>query len=161
MSAFNSSTGVPSTGLRLVSTSECDCLDQTLTYECTVTGSPGGATVWTGSALNCPSGEIVLLHRHFTNPDGTIRTCDNGAIVAQSLSVQNNLYTTQLNITVTQNIIRKNITCIYDGMGDGTVNQSQFSTQIQGNLRAAIHEHVFKCLFSYSRFTCITQQSSH
>jgi hypothetical protein len=53
--------------------------------------------------------------------------------VAQSLSVQDNLYTSQLNITVTHNVAGKTIICFYDGMGDGTdSNASQFSTQIPG-----------------------------
>ena len=97
-------------------------------------GGPGGATVWTGTALNCPSDEIVLLHRRFT--DRTIKSCNNGATVAQSLSVQDNLYTTQLSVTIVPNIARKCIMCFYDGMGDGTnSNVSQFATQIPGITR--------------------------
>ena len=116
--AFYSSTGALLVGLRLVSTSECDCHDQTLTYECTVTGGPGGATVWTGSALNCPGGETVLLHRRFTKSRGIMGTCNNGSTVAQSLSVQNNnLYTSQLDVTVTQNATGKTIMCILQWQG--------------------------------------------
>jgi hypothetical protein len=119
-----------------VSTSQCDCLDQTLTYECTVTGDLGGATVWAGTVLNCPSDEIVLLHRHFTEPDGAIRSCNSGATVAQSLSIQDNLYSSQLNVTVTHNVAGKTIMCFYDGMGDGTYsNASQFSTRIPGSYK--------------------------
>ena len=118
----------------MLTSSECDCLDQTLTYECTVMGGPGGATVWTGTALNCPSDEIVLLHQRFTDPGGAIRSCNNGATVAQSLSVQDNLYTSQLNVTIVPNVTGKSIMCFYDGMGDGTSsNMSQFSTQIPGS----------------------------
>ena len=96
-------------------------------------GGPGGATVWRGTALNCPSDEIVLLHRRFTESDGAIRSCNNGATVAQSLSVQDNLYTSQLNVTIVPNVAGKSIICLYDGMGDGTSsNASQFSTQIPG-----------------------------
>ena len=96
-------------------------------------GSPFGATVWTGSVLNCPSDEIVLLHSRFTGPGGTIRSCNNGATVAQSLYVQDNLYTSQLNITVTRDIPGKTITmtCAYDDIM-GAVHTSQFSTQILG-----------------------------
>ena len=49
-------------GIRLVSNlkSGCGCSasHESLIYECTVMGGPGGATVWTGTALNCPSDEI-------------------------------------------------------------------------------------------------------
>ena len=126
-----SSIGAPSVGLRLVSTSDCDCFNQTLTYQCTVMGGSEGATVWTGSVLNCPGDEIVLFHRHFTRPH-VIGSCNNGATVAHGLSVQNNLYTSQLHVTVAQNAVGKTITCIYDDIRDGIVNQSQFSIQIQG-----------------------------
>ncbi len=140
MSASYSSIGVPLAGLRLVSISQCDCLDQTLIYECTVTGDPEGATVWTGTVLNCPSDELVLLHRRFTEPDGAIRNCNSGATVAQSLYIQGSLYTSQLNITVTHNVAGKTIMCFYDSMGGGTdSNASQFSTQIPGIIRTAIH----------------------
>ena len=96
-------------------------------------GGPGGGTVWTGTALNCLSGEIILLHQRFTESDGTIRSCNNGATVAQSLYVQDNLYVSQLNITVTHNILGKTVTCVYDNMRDNIAgNTSQFSTQIPG-----------------------------
>ena len=125
-------------GRLTLTSSECDCLDWTLTYECTIMGGHGlgGATVWTGTALNCPSDEIVLLHQRFTDPGGAIRSCNNGATVAQSLSVQDNrFYTSQLNITIVPNVTGKSIMCFYDGMGDGTdSNASHFSTQIPGIL---------------------------
>ena len=120
----------------MLTSSECDCLDRTLTYECTVMGDPGGATVWTGTALNCPSDEIVLLHRRFTesDPDGVTRSCNNGVTVVQSLTVQDNLYTSQLNVTIVPNVTGKSIMCFYDGMGDDTNSStSQFSTQIPGS----------------------------
>ena len=133
MSPSLSPAGVISGSLQLVSTSPCDCLDQTLTYECTVMGGPGGATVWTGTALNCPNDEIVLLHRRFTDLDRAIRSCNNGATVVQSLAIQDNLYTSQLTVTIVPNVAGKSFMCFYDGMGDGTgSNASQFSTQIPG-----------------------------
>ena len=90
-----------------------------MTYECTVEGGPGGATVWTGSALNCPSDNgLYLSHEHFTKPGGTTTSCDNGSTVAQSLYVQNNFYISQLNITVTHDTAGQTIQCGYYTMGD-------------------------------------------
>ena len=113
-----------------------DCLQWTLTYECTVTGGLEGATVWTGTALDCLSDEIVLLHQ------GSIyafsRYCNNGTIMAQSLSVQDNLYTSQLSVTVTYDVAGKMIMCIYTNNGTDS-NASQFSTQIPGIIRAVTH----------------------
>ena len=94
-------------------------------------GDPSGATIWIGRALNCPQDEIVQFHHHFTSPGRIVRSCNNGATVAQSLSVQDNLYVSQLNITVTHDIPGKTITCAYDNM-IGTGSTCPFSTQIPG-----------------------------
>ena len=69
-----------------MSTSGCGCSGESLIYECTVMDGAGGATVWTGSAFDCRSNEITLLHRLFTDSGGTSRECNNGAIVGRSLS---------------------------------------------------------------------------
>ena len=42
-------------------TTECACPGDILTYECTFTGVPGGATVWRGTAFDCSLHEISLL----------------------------------------------------------------------------------------------------
>ena len=73
--------------------------------------------VWSGTALNCRADEIVLLHQRFADPGGTIRSCNNGATVAQSHFVQDNRYTSQPNISVTQGIAGKTVMCDYDAMG--------------------------------------------
>ena len=42
--------GVEEQGLQLLDTSNrCLCPGDSLTYECTVMGEPGGSTAWTGS----------------------------------------------------------------------------------------------------------------
>ena len=83
-----------------------------MTYECTVVGDRRGVTIWTGTALNCPSDEVLLFHRRFTRLDRI--TCNNGATVAQILHTLNNSYTSQLNITVTRDIDGTSITCVYE-----------------------------------------------
>lgn len=104
--------------LQVTKVNGCACPGDTLIYECAVPGGLGGATIWAGSALNCPSNEIVLLHRRYTEPGGTTRSCSNGATVARSLYVRNNLYISQLNTTVTQDKAQKTIICTYEAMGD-------------------------------------------
>ena len=76
-------------------------------------GGPGQATVWTGTALNCvsKSNEITLSHGRFLSAAGE---CNNGAIVVRGISVQNNLYTSKLNVTVTPDIAGKTIMCFHD-----------------------------------------------
>ena len=108
----------------------CACPGNTLTYECTVMGDRGGATVWTGTALSsCTSDEIALFHSRFTTSGGVSGSCNSGATVAQSLSVQDNLYTSQLNITILNNTEGEIVTCLYDA---GTGYSIQVSTQIPG-----------------------------
>jgi hypothetical protein len=109
---------------------ECVCPGDKLTYECTVQGSDTGATIWTGTAFSgCQQNEILLLHRQFTPiGSGSTRTCNNGAIVGQSLGVLGNHYTSQLNVTITPETAGKTITCAYDALtSDQTQNMIKFS----------------------------------
>ena len=111
--------------INAVLTSGCACPGDTLTYECTVVDRYSTqVTIWTGSALNC---EIKLFHQRFTSANGTFRVCNNGAIVAQSLSVEGNIYTSQLNVTVTPDTAGKTIMCLYDNRRSTAI---QFSTVI-------------------------------
>ena len=93
------------------------CVDpgDTLTYECTVMG--GVATIWAGSASDCPlsGNEIVLLHNRFVHSEISV-SCNNGSIVARGLYVdhENNNYTSQLNVTVTPGTVGKTIICKSD-----------------------------------------------
>lgn len=82
-----------------------------------------GSTVWTGSAFNnlwCT--EIVLLHSRFLN-EVTNYICKNGAtyIVAKSLSVEGNNYTSQLSVTATPETAGKTIMCYSDNGSDVTL----------------------------------------
>ena len=74
-----------------------------------------GTTFWQGSALdNCRNQEISLVHHQF----GTLvrQTCNNGSIVAvgQEPDSLNGSYTSQLNITVTCDMIGKTVECVHD-----------------------------------------------
>ena len=90
--------------------SGCACPGDILTYKCIIMGTYFGVTVWTGSAFmsNC---EITLLHIRFPS---VADECNNGAIVGRSLSVEDNNYTSQLNIIVTPDIAGKTIECGQD-----------------------------------------------
>ena len=109
----------------------CVCLGDTLTYNCTVMGSFGGATIWRGSAISgChpTDEEIILLHSRFTNmSNSTYGVCNSGNIVGQSIGIKGSNYTSQLNVTVTPEIIGKTIMCINY---DGTSETVQFSVTI-------------------------------
>ena len=122
-------------------------------------GGPGGATVWTGSARSdCASDERVLLHRHFTEPNGTTRSCVNGAATAQSINVHNNLkvYTSRLNITVTNNVAGATIMCIYDSMGDP--NTANITIQLSTKLPC---KHVYTVTLVRNFHWCKISYSCH
>lgn len=99
--------------LELIQKSRCSCLGYIVTYECRVQGTNFGSTVWTGSAFNCSLDEILLKHRQF--PENTYRECNNGSITGRSLKVDNGTYyVSQLNITISSNLIGKTIKCYHD-----------------------------------------------
>jgi hypothetical protein len=75
----------------------------------------GISTIWTGNALDCLQlpNEIVLLHLRFLY-SVIGGSCNNGAIVARSLSVEDKNFTSQLNVTVTPDTAGKTIDCFRD-----------------------------------------------
>ena len=84
-----------------------------MTYECTVTGTLFGNTVWKGSAFRCLLEEITLRHRHFL--EEAYGVCNGGSIVGRSLRVENETYyTSQLNVTISSDLVGKTIECYYD-----------------------------------------------
>ena len=95
----------------LLLTNQCICLGSTLTYECTVVGRVG-ATVWSGTAIDCyETDDITFLHlRRFTD----IKRCNNGAIIGRGIRVEENCYTSQLNITVGSNVVGQSVECTYN-----------------------------------------------
>lgn len=110
------------------SSNDCICLNDTLTLNCTVAGDTGGITVWSGTAFDCQgsNNEIALIHNRFISP-GAFGVCNNGAIVAQGIGVEDRNYTSQLNVTVTSNMAGGTIMCSHDV---GSMNFFKFSTII-------------------------------
>ena len=95
---------------------DCVCSGQTLMFECNVTGV--GSTIWRGSAFNCPLREIVLRHNQFVDSKGT---CSDGAIVAQGASVNDNCYTSRLNVTLSSSLNGESIVCAHHSSTGTTV----------------------------------------
>ena len=75
-----------------------------------------GYSIWSGSAFNCSSSNnYIILSGHFNV--GT-RTCNNGAIVARTLSAEGNNFTSQLNVTIIPDTAGSTIECAnYDERG--------------------------------------------
>ena len=65
---------------------------------------------------------------------GSTGTCNNGTTVGQSLSVQGNNYTSQLNVTITLETAGKTISRVYDDLtGLNNIIKIKFSTIFPGN----------------------------
>ena len=102
--------------ITLTNTKECYCPGDTLIYECSIAG--GGVTVWKGTAFDCHDqrNEVSFLHSRF---NGSLRC--SGAdreLVARTLSVESNCYSSQLNVTVSSNLNGTSVKCVYDNGTD-------------------------------------------
>ena len=110
------------------------CLGDTLTFECTVIG--GASTVWKGSIFECSTtnNEIPFLHNRFNSTTiATTKSCNDGAIVALGLDIEDNRYTSHLNVTINSNMTGKKVKCAHDDgtssdvVGYYTINKNDFS----------------------------------
>ena len=96
----------------------CVCPGDQLTYECSSFG--GVATVWHGSAFsNCngqDNNELILRHSRF-NVLGTTSSataaldCNGQTLVASSIGVINDTFTSQLTVNATIDTSNKTIQC--------------------------------------------------
>ena len=85
------------------------CPGDVLMYQCNIVGS--GNTIWTGTAFSdCSNNEIILRHSTFAS-GMAFGNCNNGAISARGLGVDNNCYSSQLNVTVNSDLNNKTIRC--------------------------------------------------
>ena len=58
---------------------------------------------------------IQLVHGHFTSEKESISGyCNDGDIVARGLRVENKSYTSQLNVTLTNDLAGESIECVHD-----------------------------------------------
>ena len=99
----------------------CVCPGDHLTFECSVQG--GVATVWEGSAFDCgvdaSSSFIRLRHSGFSMLEPARGECNNGLIVARSVGVLNDTFSSQLDVNVTADMNNKTIECALDATGSG------------------------------------------
>ena len=138
----------------MLSTSDRDCrLRNSVAFECRVLG--GSFTVFQGSALNCAktSYEIFLRHNLFSTTSGTSGSCNDGNIVARSVSTESNCYTSTLNVTfISPDVIGRMITCLKeDGVTStliGTISVPNIKGEVQLNLnhtvQLCLHQINFK-----------------
>ena len=99
--------------MELEAINDCTCEGYDQVYECRITG--GGAIVWRGSIFDCPASgnEIVLFNRS----SSVQKSCNNGAIVGQITRTESNTYVSQLTVSISAEMIGKNISCFHDNNG--------------------------------------------
>ena len=118
--------------------SSCVCPGYILTIECTVNGTSYGITTWRGDSevFVCHGMEITLLHNRFTTDKDE---CNNGSVhvIGKGLKVEGNQYTSQLNVTLKENMIGKTIECYYEGGGQTLVDSVTINTT--GKIMSATH----------------------
>ena len=115
----------------------CICPGDNLIISCTAFATADEVTVWKGTVFDCEdrNNKITLIHNRFMSPGGTSKDCNNGAIVAQSIGVEDNLYSSQLNVTVTDDMAGKTIMCLTANASDQMI---QFSTTIMIGMKAKL-----------------------
>lgn len=99
---------------QLRTVSGCTCTGYRLSFQCAAVGA--GATIWRGSAFNCPSSlnEILLYHSRFTTRTAA-GSCNNGNIIARALNTTEGRYHSELNITnLTPEMNGATIECLHD-----------------------------------------------
>ena len=124
---------------------ECTCLGYTKIYECAVVGDAIGTTVWQGTAFNCEVGMVInLVHDRFTSAAGAFGSCNDQAIVARSLRVENNRYISQLRVIVSDNLIGKSIKCANDdGVTTTTVGTKLITLTTGKQNLHVVHVHEY------------------
>ena len=102
----------------LVTETGCICPEQPLTLECNVIGV--GSTVLSiqlgTRSITCNRHEMVLLHNRYSNGTNSTILCDDGAIelLGWSLRVEDNCYTSQLQVKYNNNFVGSLVSCFYD-----------------------------------------------
>jgi hypothetical protein len=101
----------------LIATADCVCPGRNFTYECSVVG--GLFTVWSGTVVSAGC-EVTLFHSEFAGVPGAARAiCNSGSVVGYNIGVDNNCYTSNLDILVSPGLNRRTVECIID---DGVTN---------------------------------------
>lgn len=107
-------------GFECITSTECTCPGDTLTYQCTTMDS--GTTVWKGSAFDCQSqsDQILLFHSRFID-GAAMGECNDGLIIGRGIGVSetgnSSCYSSQLNVTVSSYLNGMSIECFYDDGG--------------------------------------------
>ena len=102
----------------LIATADCVCPGRNFTYECSIDNVNALFTVWRGTVISAGC-EITLFHSDFGIPGAARAVCNSGAVVGYNIGVENNCYTSNLDILVSPGLDGRTVECIMD---DGVTN---------------------------------------
>ena len=98
---------------RLVQLDDCTCIGYTQTFECSAIGA--GFTIWNSTFIDCTRNEIPLHHsQYIVHESQIIRECNHGAVIAKIVGVLGDCYTSQLIVTIGEEVINETIECVHD-----------------------------------------------
>ena len=90
-----------------------------------------GITVWNSIFFDCQDGrnEIQLRHSQYNDVDSPpYGRCNHGAVIAKSIGVIDNCYTSQLIVTIWEDMVNKTIECsIQNEVDEGSTRVDQKS----------------------------------
>lgn len=102
----------------LTTITNCICPGYNVVYQCVVT--EGIFTVWGGNAFQCAGDSITLRNSDFGSLSSpAVGECNSRQILARGISQDNSCYISQLNVTLTEELLGRTVTC---GFNDGTLN---------------------------------------
>ena len=115
--------------LHIPERASCACPGDVLTYTCNIAG--GGTTIWDGTAFDCRLNAILLRHSQFALESRASGSCNDDAIVARSIGVNNFCYISELNVTVSSSLHSKTIQCTHNsGVGEMIIDTSTIAVVI-------------------------------
>ena len=96
--------------------------------------------MWKGDAIHCNDNEdeIIFLHSRFLENGNRNKTCNDGDVRGQSVGVMYDKYTSRLNVTLTSELIGKNIMCIHNTITLEEITSAVFT----GNIIVAVSSHM-------------------
>ena len=94
-------------------------------YQCTVTG--GLFTIWGGTAFQCTGESITLRHSDFGSSSAA-GECNSGQIIGHGISQENNCYTSELNVTLSEGLVGETVTCGINGASPTSIHSIVLAT---------------------------------
>ena len=116
--------------------------------------------MWEGSAFECAGNEITLTNSEFGSPRA-YGICNAGAIVGRGLSVENDCYTSHLNITLDAGFQGQTVRCSVDnGTHSNEVGHDTLSITTGGLKTHDVLQYTNDLFFLFIRTFFNTKQHS-